>query len=511
MVFALLIIFFSAISVFLMSYMTMNTELGPWVAPLFIVMCTMFAIPLLSRRLFAKYATIMIAAGSIGGMVGMCLGLSIPSFYFVHKAEFLMMMARPLHFAGLISMFVLCAGAFAFVLAYLLKDHLIIEKKLPFPMVKLLHDIISIDSKSSMSSGHRLMLSGLGLVSVFNMLTMMARPVLHVFRAQIHIIPFMMTAGFVAGRLTLIPVCIGVGTRILAFQFVHHQFFASMHEIEFLITFCSGILLALFLRVWLHSFVIYRQIKDFFPKSIKLFMQDWRLLLLGVGTFLCSCVPLYFCGVSWEILIYLMSFLIITCWNIARILGQIGVVDIVSFSWFIILPLIYGVIAIPSSSVVAAALFAMLCLGMVIDLIFSYKLASLAKISYQKILQYQLLGFVTTILISGFAMWWHIHTFGFDSAKLTSPQALELGQLIQFGAYDHVVLLCGVACGIILQMFRKEMFTIVGAALMMPSMSIWLIIAGVLSHVVKNPEKLYPMWFGVYAGQVCWIVMRLVI
>jgi hypothetical protein len=133
-------IFFSIVSTAMMSYLAMSTQLGPWVAPVFVVVCMVLAMPLTSKDWFKKYVIVTIAAGSIGGMVGTCLGLTWPAFYFLHERVFELSMKSPLTFASNVSMFVFCAGLPAFVAAYFFKDYLIVHRKLPFPMSKLIHD-----------------------------------------------------------------------------------------------------------------------------------------------------------------------------------------------------------------------------------------------------------------------------------------------------------------------------------------------------------------------------------
>jgi hypothetical protein len=145
---------------------------------------------------------------------------------------------------------------------------------------------------------------------------------------------------------------------------------------------------------------------------------------------------------------------------------------------------------------------------MVIDLMFAYKLAHLANIEYRKVLRYQLLGFGVAALVSGLVMWLYFYMFGLNSAQLLAPKAQELDNLIQFGAYNYKVLMCGIIWGCALQFFCKEILAVVGGALMAPSMSIWIICAGAASRLIKNPDRFYPLWFGVYAGHVCWVIIR---
>lgn len=504
----LLIILFSVASVFIMSYLAMNTQIGPWVAPLLIVMNTMIAIPFVSRRLFSKYATVMIATCSLGGMIGICLGMTVPSFYFLQQKEFLILLGSPVKFSVLISMFVLFAGLLAFVISYLIKDHLILEKKLPFPMVQLIYDIVSIEPKATISSGHRGMLSGVGIVSMWNLITMSLKTMLSSYNLEMQVVPFMVSVGFVAGRLILVPVCIGLVTRIVLLRFLQDRFFSNMITQDFLITFACGMLLVFFVKSFWGVLQIVKNKKISLPHSIKILTRDGKFLVMS-SVIIAGCVLwLHFCGVDWRVLLYVIPLLFGVCFGVAKILGEIGVVELDSFVWFIILPLIYGVIHVSSLSVLFVSLFSMLCLGMVIDLIFAYKLAHLANIEYRRIFHYQLLGLGVASLVSGLIMWLYFYMFGLNLGQLVAPKAQELDNLIQFGAYNYKVLICGIVWSCIFQLVCKEILAVIGATLMAPTISIWLMVASASSYVIKKPERLYPLCFGVYAGHVCWIIVR---
>lgn len=508
MVLILLTIIFSVLSLVMMSYLAMNTQMGPWIAPVFVVVSMMLAIPIVSRRWFAKYAIITIIAGSIGGMVGGCLGATIPSFYFLNKNMFLQWMQHPSQLAIILGLFVLCAGSLSFLVAYLIKDYLILGQQLKFPMSQLIYDIVAIDKERK---NHGLMLVGIVVASVWNLAYLTGKTFLQVYVAQIHIIPLMFSVGFVAGKLVAIPVLIGLATRTVGLEWLHDRFFPDMLRLEFLVTFCIGMLLAVMLtslisilyRGTFKEFLIYKKVRAYFKNS-------WLLVLTMSVLLMCSFL-LKFSGVHYVGQLYVMTMLIACCFSIGLIVAEIGVVDLDSFVFMVLLPFVYHHVVTTSNTVLMVAVFSTLSLGMVADLLFSYKLADLAKISYVQILKYQIVGFCVAVVSAGFVIWWYIHLFGLDSMQLLAPKAHELDNLISFGSYNYQVLLCGCVWGWVISMLSYDTLSVIGATLMAPSVAVWLIVAGSVSHLVRHREKYFSLCFGVYAAHSLWIMVRAVL
>ena len=99
MLMMLLTIFFSIISTGIMSYLSMSTHLGPWVAPVFAVVSVAFIKPFFTKNWISKHLIVGIIGGSVGGMVGICIGFSFPSFYFMHRRLFEYWSHTPIYFS----------------------------------------------------------------------------------------------------------------------------------------------------------------------------------------------------------------------------------------------------------------------------------------------------------------------------------------------------------------------------------------------------------------------------
>jgi len=503
-------VFFSMMSTGMMSYLAMNTQLGPWVAPVFVVVCMVLLMPLFNAAWFKKNVVIIIAAGSVGGMVGLCLGLTFPSFYFLHRHLFDWMLLHPIFFAAIVSSFVLCAAAYAFLLAYVLRHFFLVHMdamKLHqthdrFPMSQLVHDVIFVEKQRE---ARIFMVIGLGLSAAWSVIVMMGRFALAAYSLQVNMIPLLISIGFIAGRVIAPPMLLGLVTRVFVLDIVHWYVPSTLSDQSFLITFCSGMILVWFVRLvilfWVDKKELSRNQSYLARMDNKWWFAGWNLataalvfvLLTAWGTPLL--VQLYVFG----LLSWLAKYLV-------EIIAKIGVIEIDSYVWFILLPVVY--FAAPSSlSVLAIAVFSTLCLGLVVDFLFSYKLAQLAKVPYQFVLRYQIIAAVCASLAAGVLFVWYSSSWGIGSFALMAPKARELDDIIQFGRYDYKILCAGFVYGVCMLALTKELLIVVGAMLMAPAISSWLVLAGALAHLIKNRERFYPVWFGVYAGHMLWMVL----
>lgn len=507
MLLVFLTVFFSFFSLCMMSYLAMNTLLGPWVAPVFVVVAMVIAQAIIAKRWFQEHVVITIAAGSVGGMIGTCLGLTLPSFYLLYKDAFDVKLANPVSFYTWITLSVLCAGIIAFLIVHFIKDHMFTERNFPFPMSRFVYDMIYMDSQKK---SYRLLLVGIILSSIWNGVAMIGRAALQLYGAQLNLIPMMISIGFVAGSRISIPLLIGLVTRTGALEVVHDKFFASMIQAEFLVMFCSGMLLPLILDVVISLFT-FQGIKEIINShELKRKLHSVNFVMLACIALVISSFYLKLDDVSLRGQLYALPVLFVVCFYVAGIVGEIGVVEFDSFVWFVILPIVYFV-SMSAPGVLEIVMFSILCIGIVVDLLFSYKLAHIAGVSAQKVLKYQIVGFLVAAICSGFVIFGYFKSFDLGGLQLFVSKAYELDDVINFGAYNYKVVICGFLWGIIIRLMNKELLAVIGATLMSPSVSIWLIVASSLSGLVYQREKLYPLWFGVYAGHSLWMIIRAIV
>lgn len=494
---------FTLISQIMMSYLVLHSSIGPWVGPLLVVVCMTLLMPFISKKWFSDHAIITIAASSVGGMIGLCLGKTLPAFYFLQKTEFLMWLKNPVLFSAVISFFVLSAGGLGFLIVYLIKDHFINEERLLFPMSNLVHDIVSVEKYSDL---HRFMWMGIAISSFWNGIIFITRSIVHGLLAQIQMIPMLISIGFVAGHEITVPIVIGFLNRLLAIDLVHMYYFKYVQTTEFLIMFCLGMLSVTFVKTIIQLLMNYGLIQLFDITAIKSRMLSPLFMIIGSVVTVMSGVLLYMCGVSGVQASIVFCIAIPIGINVAKVVGEIGIIDIDGFVWCILLPFLYGS-TVSSMHLLVIIVFVTIFLGVIVDLIFSYKLTTLSSMPYPYVLRYQTVAFFIAIVTSGFMMWLYAQNFNEDSLQLFAFDAQTFEEIINFGKINYGVLSCGILSGLIVSFTNVPILAVVGATLMSPSTSVWLVLAGATSYIVSDHKKLYPLWFGIYAAGAVWMVI----
>lgn len=498
-------IFFSVMSTGMMSYLAMNTQLGPWVAPVFVVVCMVFVIPFIKSKWFYEHAVVAIASGSVGGMIGICLGLSFPSFYFLHKNLFESWLAEPIKLCAVIFCFVMSASLYALFLGYFLRHYFLHQPRAKFPMSQLVYDVIFVDKQEK---SHHRMVAGVGVATFWNMLMLFGRSSLAVYAPQLHMLPLLLSVGFVAGMVIALPVFVGFCIRLIVLDGVRTFTGSILSANSFLITFGTGMLLVALVRMIILAWQNrkseeVRERNLYWRKKIKDYdVVKWYALII---VFIFALI--HFFGGSLLVSLYTLIAIAWLSKYMVQIISRVGIIEIDSYAWFVILPLVY-MIAPTSDVVIAIAVFATLCLGLIIDFMFSYKLADLANVSYHKIVRYQLIASFCASISAGLFFIWFCKTWGLASFAFIAPKAHELDSVINFGYFDFKVLIAGILCGSAVLMITAELLTVIGAVLMTPFMSLTLVVAGVGAYLVKKRERWYPVWFGVYAGHMLWLIVQ---
>lgn len=502
----LLSVLFSAISTIMMSYVTMNVQLGPWIAPIFVVVCMVIVIPLVKAQWFYEHAIMAIVAGSLGGMIGICLGLSFPSFYFLHKALFEYWLSMPLMFCSALFLLIICASMYALFLSYFLRYYFLNKPGYVYPMSQLVYDVIFVDVKKR---SHDLMISGVVIAGIWNFFMGAGRICLMMgFAMQVHMIPLLMSVGFVAGSAIALPIFAGSCIRFLLMQIMHVFLQSTVTEHSCLITFCLGMLIAAFAKFIYAEFNLKNR-KDMRLRNMYMVQQfkKSKIWILYAGIIGMIFVSLTWFHTSWMSIVYGIFMIAWLSKYLVQVLAKFGVIEVDSYVWLVLLPMIYFLHP-TSLSVVIIAIFATLVLGIVVDAMFSYKVIDLAKISYQKALRYQIVASICSGLTAAIFFWIYGKHWMDHAAIVLAPKAHELDAIIRLGHYDYRILIFGILMGLIILAVTSELIVIIGAMLMSSFMALILIIAGGLSYWVIDRKKWYPFWFGIYAGQILCLMVE---
>ncbi len=502
-------VLFSTLSTGMMSYLAMSTQLGPWVAPVFVVVCMVFVIPFVKSKWFYEHAVITIASGSVGGMIGICLGLSFPSFYFLHKDLFDSWAANPLKMCFILFAFILCAGFYALFLSHFLRHYFLHQPYAKFPMSQLVYDVIFVDRQQK---SHHQMVAGLGVATLWNGIMMTIQSSLVMYASQLHMVPLISTVGFIAGVSIVFPVILGFCIKIFILDIVAFYTGSQASGNSFLITFCFGMLITVLLHMLWHAWKKRKDVdvaqrnkywREKFKHS-KFFVFVYLLIFsVSFGLLKSFGASSLVCFYSFFAIAWLSKYMV-------EIISEVGIIDVDNYVWFVILPLVYNM-ALASDGIVAIAVFAMLSLGLIVDFMFSYKLADLANVSYPKIVRYQIVSLFCAALVAGLFFLWFSRMWEANYFELSGFKAHELDALIQYAFYDYKVLLSGIVVGCLILTMTSELLLTIGAVLMAPFTSGVLVVVAAITHFIKKKEKWYPLWFGIYAGHMLWLGLQIFI
>ena len=246
----------SIFSTGVMSYIAMATPIGPWIAPTLVLISSLF------YRLFRlKNSTLMIAlttaGGSIGGILATAFGFSFPTLYFLDQSLFNVWMAQPIYFAFVLSFFALAAGSFGFLIATMLEKSFIVDQQMAFPIGQLVYKMIAAHNQARKAYE---LVAGFVSATIFSFLQggffgfagiiprsitllkprrigMFTIPYLSI---RLDVLPMLLAIGFIAGHLIAIPLAVGAVSKMLFVDPVNAFFFSYVRGPDFVLAFCSG-------------------------------------------------------------------------------------------------------------------------------------------------------------------------------------------------------------------------------------------------------------------------------
>lgn len=498
----------SLLSVGVMSYVSMATVMGPWVAPVLVLVAMVVLLPLLQKNIVKESVAGVVAAGSVGGIIAVALGFSFPALYFLRQDFFNALMAKPLTFSLLITALVALAGAFGFIISYFIKDYLLMRQDVTFPIGLLVYHVLYGENRRL---SFIKMLSGMSFSMMYNGWLVRFGSMLTMFSSSVfHMGPLLFSIGFIAGHVTAVPLLIGMLSRIFVLDVIRSEFFSIISEYSFIVAFSLGLVLsaaAMGIVSLAKKFVVaVRRYKQFQVGDFVVLLNINRFAVSVLALIIVLCCAFFvFCKFTiWE-QVYVLVFTAFASFYMAFVAGVIGLAEIGRFATFVMLPALY-MFDINYFQAVIIATFVSICSAVTVDLLFGYKLAQLADISYQKMVKYQLSGFFIAVASIGIIFWAYAQYFGLGSPALFAQEAQGLNLLIQLHMFEYSVVLCGIVYGLILQWFGVGPLLVFGGLVMPFYMASWFVVAGACSYFVKDKESLYPFWFGVYAFHTLWLI-----
>lgn len=529
-VLVILSIFLSIFSTAVMSYISIATPIGPWIAPT-LVLCAMVLFRLFRPSYFsAEPLTLVTVSGSIGGILATAIGFSFPTLYFLDQQLFTSWVSSPLFFMAMVGGLSFSAGLLGLWIASLLEKKLIIEESLSFPIGQMVYKMISAGKQLRkaleliigffttlffcfMQDGARLFTPliprGVSIVPATR-LGFFNIPAL-----AIDLWPMLWAIGYITGFSIVLPLLVGALTKIILLDPLHMFAFAKLEGKEVVFAFCSGMVVSGAVLSFLDlPKSIMQSIKNFTGKGMSsstFALSEYKQHTLeGIAALVCCILFLSLLGFSFLSQIYLIIGSLICAYQIAVIAGKIGLAQLGRFATFVMVPALF-LFNLTSAQIVVIASFVEICGGVATDVLVGRKIGQLAQLSHRKIRLYQYLGLLVASLSIGLIIWLLVTHFQLGSPELIAQRAFARHSLINLAHFDYWVLLIGCLYGLLLKFIKINPMLVLGGLLMPINMTIGLVIGGMLTLLTKDKENYFPFWSGVFAGNSIWMLLKTIL
>ncbi len=520
-----------------LSYISMATMVGPWIAPA-IVLASSIVLKLRKRKDSEsnkiKNLAIIQTIGSVGGIVGVGIGFSLPTLYFLDKQLFDNLINNPISFFVFIFFLCIAAGGFGIWLAHLFADKLLVKEKLSFPVSKLIYEIITSQSHGKQAKQLFWGFSSSWIICFFRDGFLRFKgflpknfylfPSLFGKEFAIATMPMLLAIGYISGMSIVLPLFVGLLSKYLILLplnnhslYLPFKFFDVFNFEDFVTAFASGLVVSEFL-LGLTGLpkLIWSKIKNFNldfnlikNKNLKNNFKYFLDIELIITLFLSFAFLTYF-KFSFFSQILLLIFVVLATYQLVYIGGKIGLVTFGRFATFVMLPMML-IFKLDYLQITLLVVFFNVCAAVASDLLFDYKVGQLSGIEFKKIKKYQWIGLFFTAISIGLFLWLLFSTFQIGSPELFAQRGKSRALLIQSLNFDIKILLLGFIYGLILKRFKISPTMVFGGILMPNNLVIGLLIGAVFSYFTKNKESKYSLWSGVFAGESIWILISILL
>lgn len=550
-------ILFTLISTATLSYISIATMVGPWMAPTLV---------LLGRILFklrpnslspdkVKQELIFTqAVGSVGGTIATGIGFTLPMLYFLDKQILNSWLASPVQFCLFIALCCLAAGSFGIMLGRFFIKPMIKEEKLSFPVSQLTYSVVDSDSSSGQAKSLGWGIAGTTLLCIardgifalkgFIPKTIDLFPSLFGNVFSFSIWPTLWSIGFTAGLGVAVPLLVGIISRYYVLHPLNnhaHYFsvnlFPPFEFITFTTAFCSGLVLTDFVAglaknpaIIANRFKLYvsniahvaglaltsikkalglvsrqpRVANDPVLKKISLFHLETVVALTG------SIALLWYLEFSFLAQVVFLLSTVIATYEICFIGGEIGLIQFGRFATFVLIPMLLLFKPNPIQITVICMFFS-ICAATASDYLFDYKSGQLAGSNQRRLHGAQWLGLLVTALSVGAILYLLFTKLGIGSQDLFAHRGRTKALLIQTLNFNPYVVGMGFLYGLFLRQIRVNPTMTLGGIIMPNHISFGLILGGLCTKFVKNKQRYMPFCAGVFACESLWVLISLIL
>jgi hypothetical protein len=528
---------FCVFSCIILSYISIATMVGPWIAPTIVLICHILFVFMKNSKEKTRYLIGIQAIGAGGGIIATGIGFAFPMLYFLEPNALASMLSNPWYFCIFFMVLCLSAGSLGLLFGSYLTKPLIDEQQQPFPVSNLTVQVATSDASPQQA---KMLLGGVlgtGVLCVLRdgvfSLGAVIRKNYYLFPSvlgkeiTLSIWPMLWAIGFTVGVSVTIPLIIGmVAKYVVVFPLAQHavylpfSFFQPMATENFAIPFCSGLVACeLLLQLPKYAKKMLKQSKNTGKKDVivryianirvmlsgLLQQYSWATMSLIAATVVSSCGFLSFYGFSFGAQVLLLLFTMMATSIICTIGGTIGMIPFGRYSTFIVVPLVllFGLSPIQSTIV---CVFFNICAAAASDLLFDMKSADLVGISRKKMYQYQWIGLLGASLCMGIILWLLFTNLELGSEALFAQRSKAKALLLQSLNLDFSIVFLGILFGWVLKRFRVNSTMVFGGLVMPNSVTIGLALGSLATLVIKKPEKLQPLCAGALAAESLWIM-----
>ncbi len=538
-------IVFTIFATAVLSYVSMATMIGPWIAPAIVLLTSLVfklrRIPK-NRSETNKEMALIQTVGSVGGILGVGVGFSLPTLYFLDPDAFNALIQFPVYFCTLIAVVCFAAGGFGIWLARCFADKFVEEERLEFPVSQMIYKMISSQSQEKQANSMMFGLGASGLICFLRDGVFRIQGILHkvyyIFprffgkEMVFAITPMLWAIGFIVGGGIVFPLLVGMFSKYFILyplnnhaNYLPFYLFSPFKYYDFVTAFCSGLVLSeLIMGLLKYPKIILKKIKsfsgyDFFEKTKDLngvyrnklkTNSKFLINLEPVLTILGCIIILSYFKFSFFAQAFLLIAIVLFTYQISYLGGKIGLITFGRFATFIMIPMML-LFKLDFMQITFLCVFFNVCAGVASDLLFDYKVAQLCDLSFKKVHRYQWFGLVITSLCIGFFLWLLFTTFQVGSADLFAQRGKSRALLIQSLNFDFTVLFLGFLFGYILKKLKISPTMVFGGILMPNSLTIGLVVGALISWYTKKSEKYFPLWSGVFAGESIWILVSILL
>jgi hypothetical protein len=558
-------VIFALLSSVILAYVSMATGVGPWIAPTIVLVSSVLLKIGKGKNANGKLSEKLVliqSVGSVGGIVAVGIGFTLPMLYFLDKNIFNSWIANPAKFSVMIAAICLAAGGLGIYLARLFGEKLIIKEKLNFPVSHLIYKMIATQGRGGQV---RNMFTGFFSTAFFcflrdglfkfkgifpkaiNLFTLLGDK----FSIALYLGPTLWAVGFITGAVITIPLIAGMISKYLIMyplnqhaKFLPFKLFDPLDPMMFTMAFVAGMVVSGFIfSSFKYPQIIWKSIKVFLNNNKanskdkicetdkdaphvaevqvekktfleKLKCNAWlKIEAVFVVIGVVSLLSYFKFGPMTQL--FMLTLTIIATYQISWMGGKIGMIPFGRFATFIMVPTLL-IFRLDYIQLTLLCVFFNVCSATASDLLFDYKVGDLCNVSWNKIHRYQWLGLLATSAGMGIFLWLLFTNFQIGSTQLFAYRALSRSLLIKSLSFNLWVVGMGAVFGWLLKKIKINPTLTLCGILMPNALSIGLIIGGLGSLFVKkvlkqDPDKYSTFWSGVFASESLWILVGILL